>query len=345
MMPSKKQSISELGEKKLIRRLLKRSQDISFKSSFLDELTFESLSDDAALLNFKENYLVATSDLLIQSTHFPREMSYIQIGKKIVTVNVSDLAAMGADTLGIIMAMALPPDLTISNFDDLMEGILQACEKYNMALIGGDTNESKELTLCGTCLGIVEKDSVMMKKGAKIGDVVAVTGPLGLAAAGFVLLDTDSGSKNISSDTENKVIKKALEPEAQLDKGLKLAKSGSITSATDITDGLLSEIGELVDSSESDIGILFYEDRLPIPEEVYIIAENMDKNPLDLALTYGEDFELLLTLEKEKFNELKEEIGLYKIGHVTTSGQIHMINKEGETKILAPEGYEHFTKN
>lgn len=351
MMPSKKQRISELGEKKLIKRLLKRSQNIPFKSSFFDEITFKSLSDDAALLSFKENYLVATSDLLIQSAHFPEEMSYKQIGKKIVTVNVSDLAAMGADTLGIIMAMALPPDLKISDFDDLMEGILQACKKYDMALIGGDTNESEELTLCGTCLGIVGKDEVLMKGRAKVGDVVAVTGPLGLAAAGFeVLLNEESekvksGLQNISSSTKHEVIKKALEPEAQLNKGLKLAKSGYVTSATDISDGLLSEIGELIDSSESTIGVTFQEELLPIPPEVYEVAENLNKNLLKLVLTYGEDFELLLTIQKEEFDQLNDQIGLYKIGHVTSSGQIQMIDKEGETKILTPEGYEHFKKN
>lgn len=346
MMPYKKQRISELGEKKLIKRLLKRNQNNSFESPFFDELTLKSLSDDAALLDFGENYLVATTDLLTQPAHFPQEMSYQQMGKKIVTVNVSDLAAMGASALGIIIAMALPSDLTVSDFDDIIDGMLQACEQYDMALIGGDTNESEELTLCGTCLGTVAKSRVMMKSGAEVGDVVAVTGPLGLAAAGFeVLIADESELKSINSDIKSKVIKYALEPKAKLEKGLKLAGSLSVTSATDITDGLLSEIGELIDSSESGIGITLHEESLPIPLEVYVISENLNKDPLELALTYGEDFELLITIKEEKFNGLKDEIGLYKIGYVNTSGQIHIINKEGETNILTPRGYEHFKKN
>ncbi len=115
-------------------------------------------------LDFGENYLVACSDMLIQSTHFPEEMTPYQIGKKIVTVNVSDLAAMGAETIGIIVSMGLPKNMLLTDFDDLVDGILDSCEKYGMALIGGDTNESSELTLCGTCLGIVKKENVTDEK-------------------------------------------------------------------------------------------------------------------------------------------------------------------------------------
>lgn len=345
-MPSKKQRISELGEKKLIKRLLKRSRNIPFKSTFFDETTLKSLSDDAALIDFGENYLVVTTDLLTQRAHFPSEMSYQEMGKKIVTVNVSDLAAMGAEALAITMAMALPSDLSVSDFDDIMEGILHACKKYSLVLIGGDTNESDELTLSGTCLGMVPKDEAMLKDGSKDGDVVAVTGPLGLAAAGFeVLFAGKSKLKDISPHTREEVTKNALEPEAQLENGLKLARSGAVTSATDITDGLLSEIGELVDSSGSKIGITFYEELLPIPLEVHEVSKKLDIDPLKLALTYGEDFELLVTVQKEKFPKLKDELGLYKIGDVNTSGQIHMVNKDGQTNILTPRGYEHFKKN
>lgn len=345
-MPSENLKISDLGEKKFIKRLLKRSQEIPFKSHFFDELSFKSQSDDAALLNFGGKYLVVTSDLLIRSAHFPEEMSFQQIGKKIVTVNVSDLAAMGAESLGITVAVALPPDLSVSDFDEMLEGILQACEQHHMALIGGDTNESAELTLCGTCLGIVAKDKVMMKSGAKPGDVVAVTGPLGLAAAGFEFLFADELKlEDLNPDFKNTILKHALEPEAQLEKGLLLSKSGAITSATDITDGLLSEIGEIIDACDKDIGMAIYEESIPIPPEVYQISKKLDKDLLEMALSYGEDFELLVTVREDKFEEIKDKFSLYKIGSVTASGQIHMINKEGKTNIIVPKGYEHFKIN
>lgn len=344
-MPFEKYTISDLGEKELIKHVLLRSQNIPFNSSFFDELSLKSLSDDAALIDFKDKYLVATSDMLSRSKHFPHNMNYLQIGAKIVTVNVSDLAAMGAEAIGLVLAMGLPPDLKVSDFDNIVDGILLACEKYHMSLIGGDTNESEELTLCGTCLGILRKEKVLMKSGAQYNDIVAVTGPLGLAAAGFMVLNADENKlKNLDSATIDKVIKHALEPEAQLEKGLLLAKTGDITSATDITDGLLSEIGEIMDSSIFGIGMTIYEDLIPIPAEVKVISHILDKDPLDMALSFGEDFQLLVTINPGKFEEMKDDIGLYEIGHVNSSGEIRMINKEGGTNILQPEGYEHFKK-
>lgn len=338
-MPSK---ISDLGEKLLIKRLLSKSKNPRLNSLFLDENSIKSLSDDAALLNLGENYLVACSDMLIQSTHFPTEMDSYQIGKKIVTVNVSDLAAMGAEAIGIIVSMGLPKSMLLTDFDDLVDGILDNCNKYGMALIGGDTNESSELTLSGTCLGIVEKKNVMMKSGTNPGDIVAVTGPLGLAAAGFkVLLDPFQNINHLDEDIKNLIIKHALEPEAKLKEGILLAKSNSISSATDITDGLFSELGELIYANKNRIGFIISMKDIPIPQEVFDIANITDSDPLDMATAYGEDFELLLTVHPNLFNDLKTKLPIYKIGLVDSSGKIKMIDKTGNTNIITPRGYEH----
>lgn len=337
-MPSK---ISDIGEKELIQRILKKTKSQS-NSFFLDKNVFESLKDDAALFDFGDNYLVATSDMLIRSAHFPEEMSFNQIGKKIVTVNVSDLAAMGAQPMGIIVSMGLPGDMFLDNFDQMIDGILEACSIYEMPFIGGDTNESGELILCGTCIGMVNKRKVFMKVGAKIGDVVAVTGSLGLAAAGFeVLLGKKSDFKNLNPLIKSIVFHHAMEPEAKLKEGILLSETGSVTSATDITDGLVSEIGEILSASQEGVGITIYEDMLPIPAEVQEIANMTGKDPLELALYYGEDFELLLTIKKDDFQEIKEKFALYEIGRVTSSGEIEMVNKDGTTNILIPRGFEH----
>ena len=299
-------------------------------------------------LDLGDSYLVATSDMLMQSAHFPDEMTPFQIGKKVVTVNVSDIAAMGADTICIIISMGLPRYMPLSDFDEIIKGILESCKQYDMVLIGGDTNESADLTLCGTCIGMVKKENVLMKDGARPGDVVAVTGSLGLAAAGFEVLFCDKSKeskiKSINQKLRDLVLKHALQPEARLKKGVLLGKSGSVTSATDITDGLLSEMGEIIDASSEDVGITFYEENVPIPNEVHEIGKILGKNPLKMALTYGEDFELLLTVKKDKFNDLKDlnkGINLHEVGVVDSSGTIKMIDKDGKTNILTPTGYEH----
>lgn len=342
MMPSKPDKISDLGEKLLIKRLLSKSQNPRVKSLFLDEFSIKSLSDDAALLDFGENYLVACSDMLIESSHFPDEMTPYQMGQKIVTVNVSDLAAMGAETIGIIVSMGLPRNMLLAEFDDLVEGILNNCTKYGMALIGGDTNESHELILSGTCLGLVKKENVLMKSGARPGDIIAVTGSLGLAAAGFeFLLNPIYHTDELDNDIKELILKHTLQPEARLKQGILLAKSGSVTSATDITDGLLSELGEIIDASENSVGMIINQEALPIPTEVFSVANIAGNDPFEMALTYGEDFELLLTVNPSLFDDLKSQVTLYKIGFVDSSGKIRMIDKSGKTNIITPRGYEH----
>ncbi|MDI6724115.1 MAG: thiamine-phosphate kinase [Methanobacterium sp.] len=333
--------VSDIGEKELIKRILKKSTKNVFNSSFFDNLSLKSLNDDAALINFGDQYLVATSDMLFKSAHFPKEMNPKQMGKKAVTVNVSDLAAMGAKPLGIIISLGLPKNMLVDEFDELMDGIIEGCLEYEMMLIGGDTNESQELTICGACLGIVNKDNVLMKSGARVGDIVAVTGPLGLASAGFEIL---FNNLELSSDLKEIPLKHALNPEARSKEGVLIAEKGYATSATDITDGLAKEIGELIDANSGKIGITIYEDLLPVPEEVIKVAEKTDKDPLDLVLYYGEDFELLLTIDKNIFNQIKDKISLYEIGCVTSSGKIVKISNDGTKKILEPRGYEHLSK-
>ncbi|MGZ7095262.1 MAG: thiamine-phosphate kinase [Methanobacterium sp.] len=336
--------VSDIGEKGLINRILKKSSSKIASSTFLDDLGIKSLSDDAALINFGDKYLVVTSDILFKSGHFPDEMTYEQMGKKSVTVNVSDLAAMGAKPVGFVIALGLPKEMSLDDFDSLIDGILKGCSKYGMMLIGGDTNESTELTVSGTCLGIVGKDEVLMKDGANPGDIIAVTGPLGLAAAGFELLFNETKLKDLNEDYKELVLKHALNPEGKCKEGLLLAESGYVTSATDITDGLASEMGELVNSSSKSIGMTIYEEKIPTNDAVLKIAEETGKNPLEFILHYGEDFEILLTIQKEAFKKINAEIPLYKIGEVNSSGKMVIVRKDGKKEMIMPRGYEHLTK-
>ncbi|MGB9977808.1 thiamine-phosphate kinase [Methanobacterium sp.] len=339
-MPRK---ISDIGEKGLIKRILSKTKKSDFSSIFLDNFSFKSLSDDAALINLGDQYLVATSDMLFKSTHFPDDMSYNQIGKKAVTVNVSDLAAMGAKPIGIIVSMGLPRDMLLNEFEEMLDGILDMCSKYDMKLIGGDTNESPELTLCGTCLGIVQKENVLMKCGAQTGDIVAVTGPIGLAAAGFEVLFNKTKFEDLNPNYKAHLIEHALNPKARVNEGILLAKSGFITSATDITDGLVSEVDELIDASSYKIGMTLKEELLPITKEILEMSNKTGKDPLEFALYYGEDFELLLTIKKDGFKQIKEKILLYEIGNVTSSGKIEILHKDGKKSIVKSRGYEHLS--
>ena len=168
--------VSDIGEKELVRYIIANSRSIT--------------PDDTAITAFNNTNLISTCDMLIQSRHFPENMSYYDMGFKAVTVNVSDLAAMGAEPLGFLLAIALPKDLDIDSFKEILEGVLKACDYYEIPLIGGDTNESSEIIITGTALGLTEKP--IMKDTYQKGDLIAVTGDIGLAALGFELGDLDN---------------------------------------------------------------------------------------------------------------------------------------------------------
>ena len=209
--------VSDIGEKELVKYIIANSKKIT--------------PDDTAVTPFLDLNLISTCDMLIQSRHFPKNMSYFDMGFKAVTVNVSDLAAMGAEPLGFLLSIAIPKDLEVDSFKQIIDGVFKACDYYSIPLIGGDTNEASEIIISGTALGTCDKP--LMKNTYKQGDLVAITGDIGLAALGFELETLD-----------NIYVEKALKPKARIKEG-QILKDYGATSATDITDGLASELYEI----------------------------------------------------------------------------------------------------
>lgn len=298
--------VSDIGEKELINYILSQSEDI--------------IADDTAITQLNNLNLISTCDMLIESRHFPENMSYFDMGFKAVTVNVSDLAAMGADPLSFLLSIAVNKDLEVANFKEIIKGVIDACEYYNIPLIGGDTNEASEIIISGTALGLC--DNPLMKNTAKNGDLICLTDKVGLAALGFEL----SG--------DNIYTNKVLRPLARLKEG-KIIKDANASSATDITDGLASELYEMKPES---LGFMIYEDRLEISEEFKEISSGLNLNYLDLILYVGEDFELLFTIDKD--NNL--DIDYIVIGEVNTSDKIEITLSNGEVKEIENKGYNHY---
>ena len=298
--------VSDIGEKELINYILSKSKDI--------------IPDDTAITKFDNTNLISTCDMLIESKHFPDEMSYFQMGFKAVTVNVSDLAAMGASPLGFLLSIALPKNFEVNHFKEIIDGVTDACDYYKIPLIGGDTNEASEIIISGTALGLCDKP--LMKNTAEIGDLICLTGDIGLAALGF----------NLKGD--NIYTKKSLEPLARLKEGTAIKNSGA-TSATDITDGLASELYEMKSDS---LGFMIYEDKLEISDEFKEISSKLDLNYLDLLLHVGEDFELLFTIDKE--NDLDMDFKV--IGEVNNSDKIEITLIDGEIMEIENRGYNHY---
>ncbi|MDO5809557.1 MAG: thiamine-phosphate kinase [Methanobrevibacter sp.] len=300
--------VSDIGEKELVRYIIANSKDIT--------------PDDTAITAFNNTNLISTCDMLIQSRHFPDNMSYFDMGFKAVTVNVSDLAAMGAEPLGFLLAIALPKDLKISHFKQIIDGVTQACDYYRIPLIGGDTNEASEIIITGTAMGLTDRP--LMKDTYNKGDLIAVTGPIGHAALGFELDVLD-----------NVYVKKALKPEARIREGLLLRDYA--TSATDITDGLASELYTI---KKDGFGFMIHEEMLGITDEYKSISEGMGLDYLDLALHVGEDFELLFTISRENLEKLPFDCMV--IGEVTDSDVVELTLENGFVERIRNEGYEHY---
>lgn len=301
--------VSDIGEKELVKYIIANSKKITL--------------DDTAVTPFLDLNLISTCDMLIQSRHFPKNMSYFDMGFKAVTVNVSDLAAMGAEPLGFLLSIAIPKDLEVDSFKQIIDGVFKACDYYSIPLIGGDTNEASEIIISGTALGTCDKP--LMKNTYKQGDLVAITGDIGLAALGFELETLD-----------NIYVEKALKPKARIKEG-QILKDYGATSATDITDGLASELYEI---KKDNFGFMIYEELLDISDEYKNMANGLDLDYLDLILHVGEDFELLFTISKDDLEKLPID---YKvIGEVTDSDVVEITLENGFVDKIKNKGYEHY---
>ena len=366
-MKSSQIKVSDIGEKGLIERIIERSKTCSNCIMDSNSSFATSIGDDSALTNVElddNSYLVSSSDMIIQSTHFPYEMTYFQMGYKSVVVNVSDLASMGADNIGFLLNIAVPKDTLLDDFDDLICGVIKACDNYSIPLIGGDTNQASEIIISGTAIGQVDKDKALMKYGFERGDLVCISGELGLAALGFELLEFIEENpkskeiidkiKSIDSTLIDLAILKALKPEAKYEEGHILRDyntNDNRISATDITDGLASELYEIISSDKKHHksnkegyytkGIRIYEDKLPVEDEFKEIANVLGIDYLDLLLHVGEDFELLFTINKELEDQLSSDMNYYIIGEITAGNTVEIVLSNGDIQKISSRGYEH----
>lgn len=300
--------VSDIGEKELVKYIIASSSDI--------------IPDDTAITKLDSTNLISTCDMLIQSRHFPENMSYFNMGFKSVTVNVSDLAAMGAEPLGFLLSIAIPKDLGLDDFKKIIDGVIMACEYYHIPLIGGDTNEASEIIINGTAMGLAENP--VMMDNYNIGDVICLTGDIGLAALGFELEDID-----------NIYTRKALKPEARIREGMILRNYA--TSATDITDGLASELYAI---KKDGFGFMIYEEMLNITDEYKRLSNQLGLDYLDLILHVGEDFELLFTISRDDLDKLP--INYIVIGEVTDSDVVELTLENGFVERIENRGYEHY---
>ncbi len=333
--------LSSLGEFGLIKHL---TQFIELKN----ESSIKGIGDDAAIIDYKGKLMVVSTDMLVEGVHF--DLAYVplkHLGFKCVSVNVSDIYAMNAIPKQITVSFAVSNRFSVEALEELYSGIMTACHKYKVDVVGGDTTTAKSgLVISITAIGEANADELIYRDGAKEGDLLCVTGDLGAAYVGLQLLEREKKifmeSPGVQPDLGgyDYILERQLKPEARKDippllKMLKVKPTAMI----DISDGLASEILHICTQSET--GCNLFEDKIPIDPSTYTLAREFNLDPTVCALSGGEDYELLFTIDQSDFPKIKANPDITVIGHMTSKKEgINLITKGGTSHPLTAQGWD-----
>lgn len=295
------------------------------------------LGHDCGVVDWGEDYLVITTDAVNPRTHIPTGATPAQVGWYLTAVNLSDIAAAGARPLGFVAALSLPPDTEVEFLRGLAQGIEECAREFGIAVLGGDTKEADVMSLAGTAIGRVRKDRILLRSGARPGDVLVVTGDLGRAGLAFEMVQDPA--------VRAEGLHLLLRPYPRVSEGMFFSESGVVTSCMDISDGLGLTLAQMGAMS----GMSYEVDWFALP--VYKGLANLPPARVrELALYSGGDYELVATVKPEgveallaKFQERPraERHRLTVIGRVGPPGPNRLLTPEGPEPLLA-KGWEHF---
>lgn len=305
-----------------------------------------SIGDDTAVVRTNSNlYSLLTTENFLEGIHF--KLDYVtpyQLGYKALAVNLSDIAAMAGVPRFALVSLALRPQAEVSFVEEIYKGMQKLAQKFGVDIIGGDTSSSPQIAVNITVFGEVEPELLRTRAAAKIDDKILVTGHLGASAAGLALFLQFNGKKISEFDEELKDAH--LLPQPRINEA-RLAAKMEAHAIEDISDGLAMEIRHICKSSK--VGAHLSSANLPVARGVPDIARRLDKDPLELALSGGEDYELVFTAPKKAadriISAIEAETGtrVTAIGEIISSPEIMLEDKEGGTQTLSAKGYQHFT--
>lgn len=338
-----KTEIENLGEFGLIDYLTK---NIEIKNPS----TIKGAGDDAAVLSFEGKKTLVSTDLLLEGIHFDLAYTPLKhLGYKAIQVNLSDIYAMNGIASQVTVALGLSSKFPLEAVEELYEGMLIACKKYEIDIAGGDTTSSKQgLVISVTSVGYAAEEDICYRNTAGEGDLICVSGDLGGAYIGLQLLEREKKifleNPQIQPDLEGKdyIVERQLKPEARRDIVLLLKDLGiKPTSMIDISDGLSSEIIHICKQSEK--GCSIYEEKIPLDPMTYETAREFNLDPTVCALNGGEDYELLFTIKQQDYDKIKHHPDISIIGHITDKASgINLISKSGNIHALKAQGWTAF---
>jgi len=334
-----KTSLAELGEFGLINHI---TQYFTVKNA----TTKYAVGDDAAVISNQDETLV-TTDLLIEGVHF--DLSYMplkHLGYKAVMVNLSDVYAMNGKATQITVSIAVSNRFPLEAIEELYAGIQLACDTYQVDLVGGDTTSStKGMLISVTAIGTAKAEDIVYRHGAKATDLIVVTGDLGAAYLGLQVLEREKqvfavDPKNQPDlDNYTYLIERQLKPEVRKDVvGWLKELDVKPTAMIDISDGLSSEIMHIC--SQSKVGCKIYEEKLPLDPQVISACEEFELDSTMVALSGGEDYELLFTVPIADFEKIKGNPNFSIIGHITEENQgLNLVTRASQEIELKAQGW------
>lgn len=319
------------------------------------------IGDDAAVVRHdRDSDFVITADLLVEDVDFRRAYSPPHlIGHKALAVSLSDIAAMGARPRFCLLSVGVPRVVWRTKFlDEFYKGFLALAEEHNVALIGGDVSQTRErIVIDSIVIGEVKRDQAVRRSGAKVSDIIFVTGALGGAAAGLRLFESGARyspckkslkRKSAKVDVRRSMMLRQLAPEPRVSLGEFLGRERMASAIIDVSDGLSSDLAHLCRASG--VGARINAELIPVDERIsHLRHEDFRSNDsLELALHGGEDYELLFTARPREAHTLSEEIdgiSITRIGEITSEAERIEIIQNSRVRLLKPRGFTHFQRS
>ena len=339
-------TLRDLGEFQIIKFIEDLIAEKTGKKIIRDDSFFFSLHKKLLSQIGKRIDLIFNTDMLVSTTDIPKQMNFHQIGRKAVLMNLSDLIVKGVKPSGIFISFGLYKEMRLSNFRELMNGIVDYCVKWNMDYLGGDLNETKELVINPTIFGFHDSSKIIHRKGIKLGNFLVANGKFGLSGVGFDILLNKKGDPKEYSNYKRSIMS-VLEPNDLGKEAIILSEKNLATASIDSSDGLAKSLTELLDSNPNkNIGfeIVFNEEL--IDEEAFMYSEEFNIPLENLVFNGGEEFIHIFTIDPNSYDSaiktIKSQKGqIFSIGEVIPENKIYYLNKSERIE-LKRSGFEHF---
>lgn len=337
--------ISELGEFGLIDRL-------TAKGRTRNPSTIRSVGDDAAVIDNDGFLTVVSTDMLIEGIHFDLMYTPLKhLGYKSIVVNLSDIYAMNAQPKQVVVSIGISNRFSVEALEELYAGMYAACDHYEVDLVGGDTSSSNRgLIISVTAIGQGERDRITYRNTARVGDLICITGDVGAAYLGLQLLEREKqiylSDPDMKPDLEeqNYLVGRQLKPEARRDMIALFAKNNLVpTAMIDVSDGVASEIFHIC--KQSGVGAYIEESGVPIHPDAQLMALKFQLDPITCALSGGEDYELLFTIDPGDVEKVRYLPDIYIMGEIVKPEDgIKLHTKGGNIHDLQAQGWQHFNR-